>query len=72
MAENKKQDNHKITTIKLSSETKNRIEKLKEHPRETFEQILKKILNILNLIKINPEQARYNLNRIDETRKRLK
>ena len=40
----KKKVEGKITTIKLLEETKLRIEKLREHKRESYDDILKKIL----------------------------
>ena len=54
------------TTIKLSNETKQRLDKLKEHDRETYEQILRKILFVLNMAKKQPEKAQKILNKIDK------
>ena len=59
-----------ITTIKIHQETKQRLDKLKEHDRETYEEILRKILFILNVSKKNPEKAQKILNRIDSAIKR--
>jgi hypothetical protein len=59
-----------ITTIKLQKETKYRIEKLKEHKRETYEDLLRKMLGILNITKRDPEKARSIIEKIDETRAR--
>jgi len=42
-----KQD--KITTIKLKQETKDRLDGLKEHPRETYDDVIIKTLNIINI-----------------------
>ncbi|MCU0642157.1 MAG: hypothetical protein MUF61_01075 [archaeon] len=61
----------KITTIKLSKETKERLDYLKEYRRETYEEILQKIFQILNICKINPERARAKLTVIDRKRKRV-
>ncbi len=54
-----------ITTIKINRQTKQRLDRLKEHERETYEQVLKKILYILNLSKTNPEKAQQILRKID-------
>ncbi|MEK6914628.1 MAG: hypothetical protein AABW83_03170 [Nanoarchaeota archaeon] len=54
-----------ITTIKIHKETKERLDKLKESSRETYEEILKKILFILNTSRKNPERARSLMNKID-------
>jgi len=61
-----------ITTIKLKKSTKERIEKLRIYPRETYDEILQKIMNILNICKKNPERAKAKLHSIDKQRKHLK
>jgi len=61
----------KITTIKLLEETKFRIEKLREHKRESYDDILRKILYILNIARDSPEKAKRILERISEIRNRI-
>ena len=61
---------NKTTTIKLSKETKNRLEGLKEHERETYEQVIKKIFYILNQIRKDPISANRTLSKIDSNVKR--
>lgn len=61
----------KITTIKLLEETKNRIEKLREHKRESYDDILRKILYVLNAAREDPEKAKKILERIDLLRIRM-
>ena len=58
------------TTIKISKETKQRIDKLKEYSRETYDEVVRKLLFILNIVKKNPEKAQKILNRIDRAIKR--
>lgn len=60
----------KITTIKLQSETKERLERLKEHKRETYDEVIKKVLYILNQIRKDPLSANKILNKIDKNIKR--
>ena len=68
----KKQDpSEKITTIKLLEETKLRIEKIREHKRESYDDILRKILYILNTARDSPEKAKKILERISELRNRM-
>ena len=55
-----------ITTIKIHKKTKERLNRLKEHPRETYEEVLRKILYILNLSKKNPEKAQAIFKKIDK------
>lgn len=69
MAEEKKS---KITTIKISHETKERIDKFRAHRRETYEEIAQRILNILNLCRINPEAAKLRLNKMELGQKRAR
>jgi len=62
---------NRITTLKLENETKQRLEKLREHKRETYDEIIRKILFILNKARIEPEKAQGILEIIDEKRKRM-
>lgn len=61
----------KITTIKLLEETKLRIEKLREHKRESYDDILRKILYILNIVRDEPDKAKRILERISDLRERM-
>lgn len=64
----------KITTVKLLKDTKARLDKLRIHKRETYDDILQELLSILNLARISPEKARAKLiaierkNRVDKRR----
>jgi hypothetical protein len=53
-----------ISTIKLKKSTKSRLNKLKEYKRETYEDTVEKILEILNTCRVNPEKARIKLLKI--------
>lgn len=65
------EDSSKITTIKLLEETKNRVEKLREHKKESYDDILKKILYVLNVAREDPEKAKRILEKISETRDQM-
>ena len=65
MANSLSEDSNEITTIKLRKKTKERLEKLRIYKRETYDEILEQILDILNLVKIAPERARGKLIAID-------
>ncbi len=58
-------DKSKITTIKLSEETKQRLNHLKEHEKESYDSVLKKMLYILNTFRKEPIKARSILKNID-------
>jgi DNA-directed RNA polymerase subunit F len=69
---NKKNKVHsKITTLKLLEETKLRLEKLREHKRESYNDILKKMLYVLNVARDDPEKAKRVLEKIDDIRTRM-
>jgi DNA-binding SARP family transcriptional activator len=55
----------------LSVITKERIEKLRESSRESYDDILRKILYTLNLTREDPSRAKRFLERVDELRKRM-
>jgi len=58
-----------ITTIKLDKETKGRLDKLKVHHKESYDEIIRKILYILNLCKSGSSEARARLLAIDKLKK---
>ena len=55
-----------ITTIKIHKETKQRLSRLKEHKRETYEEVNRKILYILNKIRKDPTSSNRLLLKIDK------
>ncbi len=59
----------KITTIKLSEETKSRLNHLRVYKKETYEEILQKMLDILNTCRVSPEKARGKLIGIDRQKR---
>lgn len=59
-----------VTTIKLEKETKQRLDKLREHSRETYDELIKKILYVLNVSREEPNKAKGILEFIDEKRSR--
>lgn len=54
MAKNTKVNKKGITTIKLESETKKRLDGLKEYEHETYDEVINKVLNIINITIKNP------------------
>ncbi len=60
---------NKITTIKIDKETKARLDKLKVHQKESYDEIIQKILYVLNLCKASPEEAKSRLLAIDQAKK---
>lgn len=62
-------ESSEISTVKLSKKTKERLLKLKVYKNETFEEIIEKMLNLLNMFRQSPEQARQALSSMDTQRK---
>ena len=60
-----------ITTIKLDFDLKERLDSLKIHPRETYNDIVKRMLDCIRMCKTAPEQARAHLIRLDRMRDSL-
>ena len=60
----------RITTMKIEIETKERLDRLKEHEKESYNQVIKKMLHLLNLFRKNPEQGNKILRHIDNSIKR--
>ncbi len=58
-----------ITTIKLNRKTKERLSKFRIYKRETYDELINKILNILNIAVIEPQLARVKLIKINKERK---
>jgi hypothetical protein len=57
--------NDNITTIKLNKKTKQRLEKLRIHKRDSYEEIVQRMLSILNLSRTNPDKAQDKLQEIE-------
>jgi len=63
-------ETRKITTIKLYKETKERIDKFRSYKRESYDEIMQKILEILNLSRASPERARARLLGLERKKKK--
>lgn len=44
----------RTTSLKLSQDTKSRLDRLKEYERETYDEVINKVLNIINISIRNP------------------
>ena len=60
----------KITTIKISTETKERLDRIKEYDRETYNELINKMFYIINTCKTDPEKAQKILENLDKRIKR--
>lgn len=66
------QEKTRITTIKIQQETKARIEKFRSYKRESYDEIMQRILEILNLSRVSPERARSRLIALERNKRRTK
>ena len=66
---NDKQNTMATTTIKLDKNTRERLDKLRVHPKESFDDILKRMLDILSIVRMAPERARSRLLLIERQKK---
>lgn len=60
-----------VTTIKIKKDTKSRLDKLREYERESYEDLIKKVLGILNVLKADHSKARSILSNINIKRLQL-
>lgn len=65
-------ENDKITTIKLKHKTKDRIDKLRAHRRDSYDEILQRLLGILNVCRADPGLAQEKLEQLEHLRKKNK
>ena len=65
-------EGNEISTIKLSKATKSRLDHLRVYRRETYDELLIKMLDILNLVRQEPERARAKLVAIDRQKPKAK
>lgn len=69
MAENKKEQ---ITTIKIQKQTKERLDKLRVHKKDSYDEIVKRMLGILNVCRRDPDQAQETLEKLENLAKKNK
>jgi len=60
---------NKVRTIKINLDTKKRLEHFRVYRRETYNEILQRIFDILNICRTNPENARFRLVMLEKERK---
>jgi len=62
----------KITTIKIQSQTKERLDKLRVHKKDTYDEIVQRMLGILNVCRRDPDQAQETLEKLESLAKKNK
>ena len=59
-----------VTTIQIGGDTKNRLDNLKDYPRETYEEVIEKLLEIV--AEENMELSEETKKEIEKARKEFK
>ena len=62
----------RLTTIQLEKSTKNKLEKLKEYKRETYDELVNKLIEISEFVNAEPELKEEFLEEIEDARKEIK
>ncbi|MBI2530237.1 MAG: hypothetical protein HYW05_03800 [Candidatus Diapherotrites archaeon] len=61
-----------LTTIQLDKSTKNQLDKLKEYKRETYDEVVKNLVEVAEILKKEPELKEEVLEEIAEARKHIR
>ncbi|MEK6816713.1 MAG: hypothetical protein AABY09_03805 [Nanoarchaeota archaeon] len=59
-------------TIKIYEDTKTELDKLREYKNESYDEVLKKIIFIVNKFKTEPKLSKEAITSIERARERLK
>jgi predicted transcriptional regulator len=60
------------TTIKLHTETKHALDQLREYKNESYDEVIRKMIYIIENIKIHPELSKEAISAIEKARKRIR
>ncbi|MDP7079157.1 MAG: hypothetical protein QF415_04660 [Candidatus Undinarchaeales archaeon] len=60
------------TTIRIHDDTKHDLDLLREYRNESYDEVIKKILFVINTYKTEPELSQETIDSIERARKRMK
>jgi len=60
-----------MTTIKLNSATKALLDEYREHPAESYDLIVRKVVSIVKAVRKEPQLSKRTVEQIDAARKRI-
>ena len=60
-----------VTTIKLMDKTMDGLDRCREHPRESYEEIVRKLIYIAETAKKEPGLSKKTVQEIEKARKRI-
>lgn len=61
-----------VCTIKLRAHTKNYLDRYREYRNESYDEVVAKLINIVENVKKAPELSREAIESIERARKRIK
>jgi hypothetical protein len=64
--------NMDATTIKIYGNTKQQLDKFREHKNESYDEVIKKVIFIAENAKDEPELSRETITAIENARERIK
>ena len=60
------------TTIKIQNDTKSQIDRYREYKNESYDEVIKKLIFIVNNLKKKPELSKETIKAIELARERIK
>ena len=60
------------TTIKINLDTKHQLDQFREYKRETYDELIRKMIYIVKNVKTKPELSKEAIIAIENARKRIK
>lgn len=67
-----KKEIKQITTVKIQKQTKERLNKLRVHQKDSYDEIIQRILGILNVCRRDPDVAQESLIKLESLAKKNK
>ena len=61
-----------VTTIKIKLDTKHQLDQFKEYKRESYDELIRKMIYIVKKVKTQPELSKEAITAIENARKRIK
>lgn len=60
-----------VTTIKIKQETKSSLDSLREYKAESYDEVIKKLVHIIQTLETEPKLSKQALKEIKQARKRV-
>ncbi|MBW2972162.1 hypothetical protein KY359_03960 [Candidatus Woesearchaeota archaeon] len=61
-----------ITTIKIHSDTKLELDRLREHTSESYDEVIRKVLSIIRTAKKEPKLSKCAIEQIEKSREQVR